>query len=875
MRSAETLLLVGVLLVHFSGVACAVEVFVLDSDFSDEHGHGYLVQELILEQFDNKNSIHPIDVEDILSDRIDNLKVLEALLTILLFMEEHPEEKVVINMSWVCDKDMPSVHAFIKELYKKGVIIVAAAGNDDTDTPQYPTSYKEVIGVGSVLRILKHEILRIPEYEILEYKKADYSNYGVNAEVYAEDILGIIAQNLFSSLREWEKDIVDRHAFIRMMRWTHGIDASAFVDMADKAIILLLTSLGEENIEKDSIVKEISRIRREHRLEPKQEKLLSQLEGVFSVELSGTSFAAPQIAGLTARIWEENPELTGNEIRRVIGDIADDLGGQFRLNVIKLENITSLWKAKESVTKIILDKMENAPVEELIDLLDDRRIQVREKASNMLVIRGREVVLELLARLENGSGANRTVIVDVLGRISDERAVGVLVSLLGDKTVSVRRSAEEALASFGSPAVEALIPELGSEESSIRESAARVIGEIRREGTADYLVPLLVDEETSVRLAAVQAIDKIGDEGFATPLVILLGDEVESVRLASEEALINIGSPSIKALVPVLNSEESRIRKAAARIIGEIGDETAAGYLVGLSADEEVSVRFTAVCALDKIAARITGKTGHESIVGYIVPFLADEEASVRLAAVQAVEQMGAETILQSLIPLLKDTVPSIRKTAARALGNTLDDEAVEPLTTALKDSSSEVREAAVVSLGRIGSQEAAQHIVRVLEDDEHDLRKAAAHALSALGWKPYSAKEKVMYLLVKQEWDAIDEMGEQDTAALIDLYFDSNWKKHQYSIIAFLRRIGGPATEHIIGKVREWEGDDMRQAQCKEYTLLLRTVDGRAFKAYERDKAEEKVFVTLNFLLCVVIAVIILSTLLLISIVLLVQRLT
>lgn len=49
-------------------------------------------------------------------------------------------------------------------------------------------------------------------------------------------------------------------------------------------------------------------------------------------ETSGTSFAAPQIAGAAALVWSINPELTNNEVREILLNSADDLGQDGRDN---------------------------------------------------------------------------------------------------------------------------------------------------------------------------------------------------------------------------------------------------------------------------------------------------------------------------------------------------------------------------------------------------------------------------------------------------------------------------------------------------------------------------------------------------------------
>jgi len=56
----------------------------------------------------------------------------------------------VINLSLGADANSRVLHEVIDDAIKQGVIVVAAAGNNDTSTPQFPASWPGVIGVTAV-----------------------------------------------------------------------------------------------------------------------------------------------------------------------------------------------------------------------------------------------------------------------------------------------------------------------------------------------------------------------------------------------------------------------------------------------------------------------------------------------------------------------------------------------------------------------------------------------------------------------------------------------------------------------------------------------------------------------------------------------------
>ena len=56
----------------------------------------------------------------------------------------------IINMSFGSDAFSQTIKQAIDQAFSQGVILVAAAGNANTDTPFYPAAYEKVVGVGSV-----------------------------------------------------------------------------------------------------------------------------------------------------------------------------------------------------------------------------------------------------------------------------------------------------------------------------------------------------------------------------------------------------------------------------------------------------------------------------------------------------------------------------------------------------------------------------------------------------------------------------------------------------------------------------------------------------------------------------------------------------
>ncbi|TWT03662.1 S8 family serine peptidase [Planomicrobium sp. CPCC 101079] len=76
----------------------------------------------------------------------------------------------IINMSLGSEKTSASLESAIQRAHAKGVVLVAAAGNDGVSTPNYPAAYPDVISVGSTTAT-----------DTL----SDFSNYGPTIDITA------------------------------------------------------------------------------------------------------------------------------------------------------------------------------------------------------------------------------------------------------------------------------------------------------------------------------------------------------------------------------------------------------------------------------------------------------------------------------------------------------------------------------------------------------------------------------------------------------------------------------------------------------------------------------------------------------------------
>jgi hypothetical protein len=90
-----------------------------------------------------------------------------------------------------------------------------------------------------------------------------------------------------------------------------------------------------------------------------------------------------------------------------------------------------------------------------------------------------------------------------------------------------------------------------------------------------------------------------------------------------------------------------------------------------------------------------------------------------------------------------------------------------------LKDENSEVRWGAAIALGEIGDIQAIEPLVTCLRDHDKYVRYGAAYSLEVLGWKPPNEEERAFLLVGKQEWEAVELLGDSAVPALTNILHD------------------------------------------------------------------------------------------------------
>jgi AAA family ATP:ADP antiporter len=233
---------------------------------------------------------------------------------------------------------------------------------------------------------------------------------------------------------------------------------------------------------------------------------------------------------------------------------------------------------------------------------------------------------------------------------------------------------QEALAAF-----RAMIAACGSDGEKIRVEAARLMGESVEPDFSGYLSQLIrTDESPAVVSEALASAARGKYPGVVAEVIAQLGNH--ATRAAARQALAQYGEMAIKALRNNLFDDRTArdIRLNIPRTLSKIHSQSAMNAILGLLLEEDRSLRFQAILALEEMARRFPNLRADQEIIEsaiisdvklyaerfavYFVLFADAEQLSVgrssllRQALLESMERVRERTIwLLSLIYPSKD----------------------------------------------------------------------------------------------------------------------------------------------------------------------------------------------------------------------------
>jgi len=338
--------------------------------------------------------------------------------------------------------------------------------------------------------------------------------------------------------------------------------------------------------------------------------------------------------------------------------------------------------------------------------------------------------------LNDTSPSVREAAAKALGELNDTRAVEPLILALKDEDSDVRGDAAMALGMLkDNGAIEPLILALSDEDSSVRAIAAESLG-----WALELYIQALKNEDDVVRMYAAESIGKLNDTRAVEPLIQALRDTNYGVRLRAAWSLGMLNDTrAIEPLIQALKDEDSIVQWRAAEALGKLNDNRAIEPLKSALNDEDVEVQDAAREALTKLGWQASDSSSGSSSIASTQSGTVKSADGVRIKLPTGAVPLGEDAIpavvndVDKMIQDLNDTSPSLRGAATETLGDIGDTSEVEPLIRSLKDEDSEVRRRSAESLGYLGDSRAVEPLIQALDDEASVVRSSAARALGYL----------------------------------------------------------------------------------------------------------------------------------------------
>lgn len=196
---------------------------------------------------------------------------------------------------------------------------------------------------------------------------------------------------------------------------------------------------------------------------------------------------------------------------------------------------------------------------------------------------------------------------------------------------------------------------LDDPDSKVRWRSVQALSRMELPRKPRGVCRLLKDEASRVRAAAATVLGRWGGEDAIPDLSSLLSDPDQEVRYRTIEALGEIRKLDhalLEQIASLLNDPDSNIRMHAALTLGKCRYRPAAGLLADRLSDPHHTVRGPAAWSL--------GEIGDESTLAALFEALADEGEYVRIYAYQAIAAFGrrALPVLEASLP---EAPPSLR----------------------------------------------------------------------------------------------------------------------------------------------------------------------------------------------------------------------
>jgi HEAT repeat protein len=283
-----------------------------------------------------------------------------------------------------------------------------------------------------------------------------------------------------------------------------------------------------------------------------------------------------------------------------------------------------------------------------------------------------------------------------------------------------------------------LLSQLESGDVELEREAAFTAGEAGVEAAVPLLAKLVQSQNLGVQEAADRSLRKIGGPAVVRAVAPLLRSDDPPARNIAMDVMREIGDQDFPTLVELLHDQDPDMRIFASDIIGSTDNMQAVAPLCdALLKDPEVNVRYQAAVSL--------GTLGKPEAAKCLNKALADDEW-VQFAVIESLAKIRDESSVSALVGALGKSTDLVASMIVDALGEIGNVKAVTMLIKRLDDSPAALRnkicKAVVKILGGKSLKLLTEHelikfreyLLDALDDEDTDIQDAAIHGLAFVG---------------------------------------------------------------------------------------------------------------------------------------------
>ena len=407
----------------------------------------------------------------------------------------------------------------------------------------------------------------------------------------------------------------------------------------------------------------------------------------------------------------------------------------------------------------------------LIEAMDDPAATVRARAAWALgCLKDVKAVSRLVTKLGDADADVSRAAATSLGRLG-VAAVHPLLLSFRDHSLEVRQLATRALALIGEAAVGPLLETLDKERwgNEARKQAMLTLGEIGSDRAIAPIIRFLYSSELELSQTAAISLGCIGKSAIR-PLIGTLAERASGVDILPHvvEALVYIGEEAVEDLLKALGDIKPETREAAERALIGIGAPAIPHIILALPKQS---------LTVQRRMARVLGEIGDQSAVETLTLLLRDSDASVQARIVQALGRIGDKRAAPALLELMQQDKAdeTVRRSAARALGEIGDAIAVEALVGALGDQT--LRGAAAPALRDLGGHSVEPLLRFIFETSNEEARPLALQMLGEIG-RSASISENTPLGLARTFHYLISERGNYTIEELLERLQSQRWSR-------------------------------------------------------------------------------------------------